>query len=347
MTQNEEMPWSLILKIISPSGRGLSSAARDENHPLYWRREALAYQSGMLTDLPGGVVTPAVIAINEQSDDTIWLWLEDVVDTSNLIWSLEQYGLAAWHLGRFNGTYLTHSARPDYPWLGQVPSPRGLLNAFEDIQNLIADPATWEHPLMRAAFPFPITERLLSLWRDRAVLLDRLESLPQTLCHMDAWRANMFSRLGEQRPAQHQLLLIDWAYVGYATLGTDVADLFGASYHKSVVEPCEPHVLYAIIFENYIRGLRDEGWQGDERTVRFAINVIAALKYGITMFWVPDISNESRHVIWVGPTGQPFEAFVDQQARLIYYLLDLADDARRMMTEIKPGRRNPAQIHSS
>src|SRR3712207_1963877 len=40
--------WSLILKILSPSGRGLSTAERDDvAHPLYWKREALWYQSNL------------------------------------------------------------------------------------------------------------------------------------------------------------------------------------------------------------------------------------------------------------------------------------------------------------
>src|SRR5262249_60251637 len=47
----QSLPWSCILKVITPVG----AAPVDPTHPLYWKRELLAYQSGWL-DRPPGVV---------------------------------------------------------------------------------------------------------------------------------------------------------------------------------------------------------------------------------------------------------------------------------------------------
>ena len=51
--QGQTVPWSLILKTFSPA----ADAAPDS--PYYPRREAQAYQSGWLDDLPGGLAAPA------------------------------------------------------------------------------------------------------------------------------------------------------------------------------------------------------------------------------------------------------------------------------------------------
>src|SRR5512136_544106 len=44
----ETIPWSLILKVVKPS-----QTASDPGGIWYWKREALAYQSGLLQHLPG------------------------------------------------------------------------------------------------------------------------------------------------------------------------------------------------------------------------------------------------------------------------------------------------------
>ena len=60
--QNEVIPWSLILKIVNSS-----SDAEEPAHPLYWKREVLAYQSGLLANLPGGIVAPRCFAVTESA----------------------------------------------------------------------------------------------------------------------------------------------------------------------------------------------------------------------------------------------------------------------------------------
>ncbi len=310
--------WPLILKIISAAETGLSPAGQAISHPLYWKREALAYQSGLLDTLPGAVTAPRCYAVMERAEDTIWLWLEDVSD-SGALWSLEHYARAAWHIGRLNGASINRTL--PYPWLNRAGSPRGLLEAFKWLEPVIADPQVWTHALLQEAFPIPVQDRLLRLWQDRHRCIDHFESLPQTLCHMDAWQRNMFLR-------ESQLVLIDWAYTGYGTLGTDAADLFAASYHMLEVEICEPDVMAATIFKGYMAGLRDSGWHGDESDVRFAFQVFAALKYAGILLWLADIQNPDRLAFWETLSSQPINTFLQQQARLIYYLLDQFEEAQ-------------------
>ncbi|HZG67862.1 MAG TPA: hypothetical protein VEZ12_14040, partial [Herpetosiphonaceae bacterium] len=85
-----------------------------------WKREVLAYQSGILEDLGGGLVVPRVYAVMERPGGMVWLWLEDIVEAYATPWPLERYGLAARHLGAWQGTYLAGRPLPDAPWLARV-----------------------------------------------------------------------------------------------------------------------------------------------------------------------------------------------------------------------------------
>lgn len=329
--QEQQREWSLILKVIrlTPTGR---IAGEDMAHALYWKREALAYESGLLADLPEGLRVPRCFGVVERDDETLWLWLEDVRDGYGWQWSLEQYARTARHLGYFNGVYLTSRPLPMYPWLTGDGSPRGVLDAYVGLREVVQNQNVWRHPLLHSAFPVPVTDRLVRLWDDRGRLLDVFERLPQTLCHLDAWRGNLFAPGGED--GRERIVLLDWAYIGRGAIGTDAGDLAGASYGMLGVEECEPRVFSDEVFENYLHGLREAGWQGDQRTVRFAFATMAALKYGCLLPWLRDISVESRYGWWERRVGQSMSEFVHNAARWVYYLLDLADEARELADEI-------------
>ena len=63
--KHETSAWSLILKVVrlgedDPIDRSAPSNVR------YWKREPLAYESGSLADLPGGLVAPRCYGVVEQ-----------------------------------------------------------------------------------------------------------------------------------------------------------------------------------------------------------------------------------------------------------------------------------------
>src|SRR5262245_52807270 len=63
------LPWALILKVLSPSAIGhVPAEAEHIAHPLYWKREALVYQSGLLDCLPEGLAAPGCLDIAEQDN---------------------------------------------------------------------------------------------------------------------------------------------------------------------------------------------------------------------------------------------------------------------------------------
>ncbi len=65
--RNIEKDWSLIHKVVG------TTAAKDNPAEFrYWKREVLAYQSGRLTDLPGGLTSPRFWGTHEFSEKVVW-----------------------------------------------------------------------------------------------------------------------------------------------------------------------------------------------------------------------------------------------------------------------------------
>ena len=138
--RDETRSWSLILKACSSQLGG--DNASDWN---YWKRELLAYQSGFLADLPGGLAAPRCLGV-EQSADLFWLWLEEITDDIGPKWPLERYALAARHLGQFNGAYLVGQPLPSFPWLS-TGWLRSLVPQAAPFVAKLSDPL--RHPLQR------------------------------------------------------------------------------------------------------------------------------------------------------------------------------------------------------
>jgi hypothetical protein len=189
------VPWAVVLKVLRP---GAGSA--DPTASLYWQREALVYPSGVLTDLPGGLRAPRVLGAADRSDGAVWLWLEEVAETTGPAWPLERYGLAARHLGRFNGAYLVGRPVPVHPWL-----PAGYLRRWVELSEAArtALPAVRWDPEMGRYWPEDVLARSLALWARREELYAALERLPRTFCHGDANRGNLLA--SRARGAAQQL----------------------------------------------------------------------------------------------------------------------------------------------
>lgn len=116
-------PWSVVLKIVrNPAGLEVAPGyvlPPDDfppTHFSYWKREALAYQSGVLDDLPRGIAAPRCFAVVEATPQVFWLWLEDLA-TAAAPWTLARYRETAHQLGHWNGAYLAGRPLPAQPWL--------------------------------------------------------------------------------------------------------------------------------------------------------------------------------------------------------------------------------------
>ena len=124
------MRWagrSAILKVVAHSAVGHENwrSGEEQGHWYYWRREPLAYETGLLRSLTGGLRAPNALAVVERPDGSVALWLQDLDGLPGSEWPIHRYGVASRHLGQTQGTYLAGSRLPDDPWLS-----RGWLRSY-------------------------------------------------------------------------------------------------------------------------------------------------------------------------------------------------------------------------
>jgi len=326
LVDGTERDWSLILKAWLRDPKTDPPTVWN-----YWKREFLAYSSGVLDEL-SGIVAPGLFGAVDQGE-VVYLWLEDVLEAETS-WETDRYVLAARHLGRFNGSYLADRPIPAAPFLT-----RTYLRSWTNWIPWL-DPArsaqTWSDPVVAAAIPSPPIDRLERLHAHVASLFDRLEALPQTLSHLDAWRANLIgarSGTGEDRT-----VAIDWSFVGMAPAGQEVAVLVGGSHIWLDAEPDELTTMSARSFAAYVEGLRDAGWRGDERLVRFAYAASAALYMVPPLpFWFARISDPARREWIERKCRRDAGEVVRGWALLLDHLLGLADESYALANRLDDG----------
>jgi hypothetical protein len=255
------VPWSVIRKQVRDAGGGPADFS-------YWRREPLAYSSGLLAEL-AGVAAPRCLAQSEQADGVV-LWLEDLADGDGGDWTVERYGLVARGLGQLDA-HAGGRAAPDWPWLS-----RGFLASwveqaaagFEVFAEAVRD------PLLARLYPPEVTAVMVELWQARRHICAILAGWPQVLGHLDTAPANVIVRGG-------QTYLIDWAFVGRAALGEELAPLTAGSGLFGGLPAEHMAAIDRVAFPAYLDGLRAAGWAGDPAHVRFAYCAAAALRFAV------------------------------------------------------------------
>jgi Phosphotransferase enzyme family len=317
----DKKSWSLILKVL---GRVRGVGSDDPVAWDYWQREILAYRSGLLDDLPG-LASPRCFATEDHPTREVWLWLEDVAEGPGGAWTLSDYGAAARSLGKFNGAYLTGRPVPDLPWLTT-----GRVRSWLEMGRPIIE--RLEGFLAEAKRPHWLTpdqvERLLALWAVRGNLLQKLDRLPRVFCHHDAFCRNLFA-------TGARTVAIDWQVVGTGAVGEEIVPLIGISLQFMDFAADRASELEAVVFEQYLSGLRASGWTGDERLVRFGYAASAALFVGVaTVGCWPSIVDEYRDRNTEETIGASIPEIVAAWGVLQEHFLDLGDEALLLAEDV-------------
>ena len=320
-------PWALVCKVCEATD---GAAPRAWDYPA---REGLAYGSGLLAALPGGLATPRCLAVAAQPDRTTRLWLEAVADAHPGPWPVDRYALAARHLGHFNGAYLAGAPLPNQPWLS-----RGWLRDFvEPSGTTVADLERLVGPgvssVARQLYPSPVIIEIKRLWTEREHFLTALDRLPRTFCHHDAFRRNLLLRAA---PEGEELVAVDWAYAGHGAVGEDLGQLVVASLYFFEAVGIAPREFDAACFASYVAGLREAGWVGDERLVRLGFTADAALRttVGLIRVMLPLVAEPALRPVVEERFGHPLEEVVDAWAELWPFQFELAEEARALLRAI-------------
>jgi hypothetical protein len=272
-----------------------------------------------------GLSAPRCFAVSEPAPDSCWLWMEDIDGAPATGWPLERLGLAARHLGRMQGQFLAGRALPNAPWFSQrwirwwVPDRQGAR------LELVGDAEVWRHPSIARIFPRSLADQALRLWQDHETLLAALEQAPQTLCHFDFWPRNLFDRQGET-------VLIDWSQAGHGAPGEDIANLVMDSVWMLLIDSAAIPQLERLVLEGYIAGLRDAGWAGDERLVRFVYAAAAAARFGLLAGRVLQmVCDEQQHAALERTYERSIDHITGHRGAMVEHALSLAQEARALL----------------
>lgn len=311
------LSWALVLKSIHVAD-GQADAA-------YLRREWLAYNTTILGSLTGPVIAPQCLATSRQPDNLHWIWLEHLHDDAPSSWSVATYATVAQHFGQWNGSYVTGEPLPDFPWFCRSTAREWAAQAAPEVELL---GTLLDHPLIQRLYPNGQAEAILQLWNERERFFQALEHLPQTICHNDAYRRNLFCRYNPD--GKEQTVAIDWAYLGQGALGEEVAAMVAGNLGLGEVDWSIAAQFTTHIFDHYLAGLRTVGWAGDPNAVRLGFTAAAAMKYCFPYTLRHMFSEEGQ--AWLAQVQtqtdrDPFANMVPKRS----FLFTLAAEARELL----------------
>ncbi len=316
VAHGEWQDWSVILKVIqSPSNLGYVNTDEGEepNQWNYWKRELLLYQSQWLEGLPEGIAAPQCYEAVEMPGDIAGIWLEDIADTYSGAWPLHRYALAARHLGRLNGIYISRRGLPSFSWLSKQRTRQWM--ASIPWQNF-----PWDHPHVWQQYPNPEMDSFRSLLDDHERFLAKLERLPKTISLGQTNPANFISRHSLRK--LEQTIAMDWSLAGIEVLGDDLGQLVYGTYLN--LRNYRLNDISETLFTSYINGLQDSGCRLDSQLVRFGYVTSAAFRVGLSrlVHLSEQLNRSSEYMPQSGYTTimpQPFESVMADEA---YHLLD-------------------------
>ncbi|WP_010097252.1 phosphotransferase [Ornithinibacillus scapharcae] len=254
------IPWSLVLKIIQPE-------AEEMNHPQhhnYWKREGLVFQSGLLNHIPNSIQVPECYMVEEKSETEVWIWMEEVKEDNNGKWSLDDFSFIAHQLGRFHGAYTTDTfSLPNHEWVCQ----NWLQSWVKGCDQYAVNPDDFYPSLKGNDIDLDtIMKKYTSLRQQEKKYLRALHTLPRTLSHQDMSQQNMYIRSKDEK---RELILIDWQYMSNSAIGEDLGKLFGVAMSQEDIPVKKAWEYQGHLFNHYLQGLREAGWNGDERYARY------------------------------------------------------------------------------
>jgi hypothetical protein len=315
--ENAPVRWSSVLKLYQPSA--LTTTGKLTSPP----REIRAYRSSLLDGMPGHLRAPRLLGIEEGDDGSFWLWLEDVSDIHGRRWPLAQFGLAARHLGMFNGTYLVSRAVPAEPWLNDWLARH--LTATGDRDAL---ESSLHRPAAERLFGASIVQRTAQLWRDQAHFVRALAKLPRTLCHHESSLANLFAV--DRGDGLVETVAVDWENIGPGPVGADIATLVFGTMRRCEFDAERALELDEVVFAAYVDGLREAGWRGPVEHVRLGYTASLALRWSVLVSTLR-LLLEGAQPVRTSPGRQVSpEANLRQLVLACQYMLDRADEARHL-----------------
>lgn len=313
---------SCVVKVVRRSTDatpdGLWGGDDDVRGRNYWKREWLAFASGLLDHLPGLLRGPRTLLATEPDPDECWIWMEDVAGRTGKSLELDDYGRLAYAAGTTHGAYASGAVSlPDDEWLSRGWL-RGWVGVCANFVERARDDTGWNDP--RVAAVEPLRERIVALWDRREELLSCAESAPPTITHWDFWPSNLY--VGDAG----DVVAIDWSQVGISGITHDLDQLTLDTVWMQVRPDESLDRLEELVLSAYVRGLHDGGLDVSAAQVRHWYAAAAALRYAwlagglAAMAADPEaVAAQERRL------GRPFDGILAAKARVCERALDLGE----------------------
>ncbi|MBN1937822.1 MAG: phosphotransferase [Anaerolineae bacterium] len=321
--------WTVVLKCINNP----KQSSQQPREATYWRREVIAFQSGLLEALPPGVRAPRCYGIMEDEDGA-WVWLEHIQESTGKQWSLEYFQRAARQLGRFQSAYLCGTLLPDQPWLCGPFFGIGWAeqNGWSGFMNPEFEQNVCKSPIVQSTLDDKQKLRVLQLIVEN-LRFDLVNTrLPQVLCHNDVHRKNFMWTLAQT--GEEELIGVDWAFTGLGAVGNDLGELVGNSLYFFDYDPYDVETLEAALLEGYLAGIADHGVGIDPRLVRlgYLISLSFWMEYlpGWTPFSLPPDSGDHVQAMYGHSAREVLASWVHLNA----FCLDRVDEARSLIQQL-------------
>jgi Phosphotransferase enzyme family len=314
--------FSIVVKVVrhgedhDPSAMWLAGA--EPSHRNYWKREWLAFSSGMLDTLPGELRAPRTLLTTEPGADECWIWMEDVEGRPGPEWELDDYDSVAFDLATTQAAYACgRSLLPTDDWLAHNWL-RGWVDALAPRIATIDDDSLWRDE--RQAAMAALRPRLRDLWAQREQLLAIVEAAPQTVVHCDLWPSNLIAA------DDGTTVAVDWSQVGVGALAQDLDQLTLDPVWMQVLPDASLDDLETHVVTGYLSGLRTSGVDADETELRRWYAAAAATHYAPML---ANLSSQADDPDYVAATerrfGVSYDTVVANRTRVVERALDLGE----------------------
>jgi phage shock protein PspC (stress-responsive transcriptional regulator) len=322
--------WTVALKCM----HNPKQSSQQPREASYWRREIMAFQSGLLEQLPPGVRAPRCYGVME-NEDGAWVWIEYIQEATGKQWSLDYFQRTARMLGRFQGAYLCGTPLPDQPWLCWPFFGIGWAeqNGWSGFMNPEFEQNAWKWPIAKGALDDKQKLRMLQLIVEN-LRFDLVNTrLPQVLCHNDVHRKN-FMWTHSPQTGEEELIGVDWAFTGPGAVGNDLGELVGNSMYFFDYDPYDVETLETALLDGYLAGIADNRVGIDPRLVRLGYLISLSFFMETLPGWATFILPPDSGINVQAMYGHSAKEVLASWVHLNAFCLDRADEARSLVKQL-------------
>ncbi|SEK09633.1 Phosphotransferase enzyme family protein [Marinovum algicola] len=296
---------------------------REPGSWLYWKREALAYDSGYLHGRFDGIRPPECYGVAYSEDPTARIFIEAIPDAQPH-WTAETHSRAANALGRFTASAAGMPDIERHDWMAI-----GRAHSWTDIAaDLLNDPDTLRgDPVLARWLAGTNLARTVDLWQNIGVLRAALADLPKCFCHHDAFQRNLLVR--ETDEAEPVIFAIDWAFAGHGVVGKELAAAVGASLMFRDIRSDEANDISVRMFSSYLDGMRSIDWPGASADVRLGFCATTAMMFALGALgpWLALLRDPEFSPVVKEITGTEPDRFIGNLSDIQGFFLDLGEEA--------------------